>query len=713
MESAQTHPTPMNPAIEKSVAPPVNAAPPIPADLPVARGHLPQTLLLLIGLGMLFGGQIQIMRDPPDALNDGNLIFILIGLAITLIIMGRMAILRLDEANAPATPDFVYAEPFRIKFGWLALAIGLSVFASLRAVQYPQRAFFGEYMLVWFGSMIALVLAVLPKSGQPYAPDKQRITRREWVLIGVLLVLAAIPRITELGTVPYLFDQDESKFAQEAAELWQGRLIENPFAPGIDSHPRIFTTLVALAVGWLGPTIAAARLPAAIAGLLGIPAVYLLGREIYGKRVGLVAALFTVPWVLQVFFSKQGMNQPFDPLFATLAFYFMLRGLRRRALIDFMLSGIFLGHAQMYYLGGRLVPFVMVSYLVYQWLRDRPQPIDRRVLAGQLRNLLLIPLAGFIVTLPMHFHLFYYKQPLSTRADKNIFLAGEFAAKVEQGRDVLLNYLKDQVVLTFNGLYVTQDRSGWIGSGAPLMGPFGAPLLILGVICTLLLLWKRPRWVIALGWAFTVIMVTGVAGTYPPFYERYYPAVAALALLVGAGAAAIGAAAERASGRPNMANRVTVGIGIFLLVGGMLFYYVDFVPAKKYINNEPNHLINDVTKRALVSSDAGRYPVLLIQWNTEVFDSPVFRYLMFGRPFKITDRPVSEFDQIEWTAEATQRPVSFFLGHSRLIELGQLRDMYPDGNLTVVYNPIKPAEIAYYIYDAPTPLNLPPPKPAN
>jgi hypothetical protein len=180
--------------------------------------------------------------------------------------------------------------------------------------------------------------------------------------------------------------------------------------------------------------------------------------------------------------------------------------------------------------------------------------------------------------------------------------------------------------------------------------------------------------------------------------------VTALALLVGAGAAAIGAAAERATGRPKIAHRVTVGIGIFLLVGGMLFYYVDFVPAKKYLNNEPNHLINDLTTRALAASNAGRYPVVMIQWGSEVFDSPVLRYLMFGRPYKITDASAGKLVELDWQPEAYRRPTTYFIGRSRLIELGQIRDLYPGGTLTPVYNPVNTSQIAYYVYDAPTPL---------
>jgi hypothetical protein len=78
---------------------------------------------------------------------------------------------------------------------------------------------------------------------------------------------------------------------------------------------------------------------------------------------------------------------------------------------------------------------------------------------------------------------------------------------------------------------------------------------------------------------------------------------------------------------------------------------------------------------------------------------------MFDRPFKITDAVISDLSKLEWTPEAFNHPVTFFIGHARLVDLGQLRDLYPDGKLTVVYNPTNTSQIAYYQYDAPTPLH--------
>jgi hypothetical protein len=666
--------------------------------------------IIVLGVILLFGGQLLIFRDPPNALHNGGLIPIVIGTILLFWMAGGVRpLIAEDEASAPVIPDAAYSEPFRIRGRWLGVAVALTGWISLRAVQYPQQAHLLEYLVGWFGVMIALVLMVIPKRGQPYAPDRLPLLRWEWGLLAVLALLAGLLRLTDLGTIPYIFDQDEAKFAQEGADLWWGSFKENPFGPGIDSHPRVYTSQIAVAIAFMGHTVAAARVPAAIASLLGILAMYLLGRELFGWRVGLVAALFSIPWVLHVFFAKQGLNQPYDPLFATLAFYFMFRGLRRHALIDYALSGIFLAHAQLYYLGGRLAPFVMVSYLVFQWIRDREKPTEQRVVDSQWKALLLIPLTGFIVMFPHNFHITYYNQPISTRADKNIFLGGQFQFMVEQGRDKLIPYLVDQVTKSFNAFYVTKDNSGWIGEGAPLMGPFGAPLMLLGVIASFLLLWRRPRWCIPIGWAFIVVLVTGVMGTFPPFYERYYPGVTAFALLVGMGAQVIGVAVGNVLGRPRAASLVIIGIGVFLLIAGTFFYYFDFVPAKKYVANEQNFLINRAATAAKEVIDQGRFPVIFARFGTEIFNADVMRYQIYSRGYWVIEDPFEKLKQETIDQRAYQLPVSFLIPKGRLEELPKIEAEYPGGRAIPVYLPEDPTRLVFYVYEANTPLKRPTP----
>jgi len=122
------------------------------------------------------------------------------------------------------------------------------------------------------------------------------------LLLAAVVALGAAPRLAHLGDVPPALHHDEAATAADALELPErpalafahegGGWVEGTYvwaaAPGL---------ALARRVGW--PSIeAAARLPAALAGVASIPLVYLLGRLLGGSALGLAAALClaAAPW---------------------------------------------------------------------------------------------------------------------------------------------------------------------------------------------------------------------------------------------------------------------------------------------------------------------------------------------------------------------------------------------------------------------------------
>ena len=72
----------------------------------------------------------------------------------------------------------------------------------------------------------------------------------------------------------------------------------------------------------------AVRLPSIIAGTLVIPALYLLGRELYDRRTGLVAAAFGAASPLLIWYSQEARMYAFVTLFGLLALWTQLRAIR-------------------------------------------------------------------------------------------------------------------------------------------------------------------------------------------------------------------------------------------------------------------------------------------------------------------------------------------------------------------------------------------------
>ena len=144
--------------------------------------------------------------------------------------------------------------------------------------------------------------------------------RTVWAL-GLALALAVVLRVWKLDAVG--FNSDETVYVGQAAAIAHVPALE-PFFPIFRAHPLLFQAI--LSVGFkVGLAGAFERLVAGLVGLLCVLLVYELGRLMYGRRVGLVAALLMAVMPYHVIVSRQVLLDGPMTLCATLALYLMAR----------------------------------------------------------------------------------------------------------------------------------------------------------------------------------------------------------------------------------------------------------------------------------------------------------------------------------------------------------------------------------------------------
>lgn len=642
-----------------------------------------QALMLTLAIALLYIGQAMIHHDPQDVPTSTAWVFIFVGLAIFFVILQRAAPADASPATAPAT-----AQSVTIRWRWLLVSMGLSAFVAWRSILRPHEAYLFEHLLLWLLSMLALVMAFSPSIGQTANQDTAPLRRWEYGLIPALLVVAVLLRATNLEGNPPVLDQDEANFAAEGAGFIGERFLITPFEPGWHSHPRLYQSMIGLSNVVFGFTKTGARVPSALLGALGVVAAYLLGREMIGWRGGLVAALFMASWYYHVQLSRLALNESGDPLFATLAFYSLLRGLRRGAPTDYVLSGISLGLAQFFYLGGRLAIPVMVAYVFFIWLRER------EVIARQWRLLLLVPLAALIVTWPQNHLLLYFGEPFTTRTEINILAGGQLQEVVEAGEDVG-QYLLNQVRGSFVALFQINDRSLWVAQSTSLLGVFGGPLLLIGTIISLFVIWQRPRWSLALGWAFAVIFIGSTLSISPPQYQRYFPSVSAYAILVAIGALAVAFAISHVLRRPSLENKLVIGLGALLFVGNLWFYYGVYVPDEPFLASRENWTTNAVAQEMVAATDAGRQVLLVSEYATGIENTTVVQYFMMNREYSLyNEAGLDDLDRA--------RPLTAIIAPEQRATLSTIRQHFPGGALRQVHL-AQDGTLGYLVYEWPPP----------
>ena len=119
-----------------------------------------------------------------------------------------------------------------------------------------------------------------------------------------------------------------------------------------------------LLVSWIfgtGFSFLSLKLGTALIGLLTLPYMYLLGREVGGRRVGLLALVLIGIAYWPNVISRVGLRFPLYPMFVAPLMYYLIRGLRRRNRNDFILAGIFLGLGVHGYSPFRIVPLLVIA----------------------------------------------------------------------------------------------------------------------------------------------------------------------------------------------------------------------------------------------------------------------------------------------------------------------------------------------------------------
>jgi putative flippase GtrA len=150
-------------------------------------------------------------------------------------------------------------------------------------------------------------------------------TRGVWLMLGCALALGAALRFSTLGA--------ESLWNDELSS-WKRSLYDNVAQVAAksaysDYHPPGFQIVLFYVMKLLGDSEVALRLPSAIAGVLSIGMIFLLGRRLYSWREGLLAAGLLAVCRTPIYYSQEARSYSLLLLFALITTYVWI-GLMRR-----------------------------------------------------------------------------------------------------------------------------------------------------------------------------------------------------------------------------------------------------------------------------------------------------------------------------------------------------------------------------------------------
>jgi len=164
-----------------------------------------------------------------------------------------------------------------------------------------------------------------------------------WLLV---LLIALVLFLTGLGAYP-LLDPDEGRNAQVALEMVRDGHWLPPTLEGEVRYqkPPLYYWLVASSFLAIGPGEFSARLPSALAALLGVVITLLLGTRLWGREKGLMAALILATSLIYVAYAHIVIFDMLLTLFILASLYFLWKAMEEERRLDWALASFLMALA--------------------------------------------------------------------------------------------------------------------------------------------------------------------------------------------------------------------------------------------------------------------------------------------------------------------------------------------------------------------------------
>jgi len=318
---------------------------------------------------------------------------------------------------------------------------------------------------------------------------KNLFQQRDWrisISRWTLLVLAASAtvlfyRLYQTGVVPPEPFSDHAEKILDVYDITQGETkIFFERNTGREALQMYWTLFVARVFG-TGLSFLSLKLGTALLGLLTLPFIYLLGKEVANRRVGLIAMFFMGIAYWPNVISRVGLRFPLYPLFVAPTLFYLLRGIRRQSRNDFILAGLFLGLGLHGYSPFRIMPIVVLVAVGLYLLHKQSRGTRKQIII----HLLILALFSIIAFLPLGRYALENPEGFSIRAFSRL-------------GDIEGDSLKIFADNLWDGARMFNWNNGdiWVHSvsGRPALGVVSGALFLVGVALLFVRYLRAGHW---------------------------------------------------------------------------------------------------------------------------------------------------------------------------------------------------------------------------
>ena len=384
-----------------------------------------------------------------------------------------------------------------------------------------------------------------------------------------------------------------------------------------------------------------------------------------------------------VHYSRLALNNIVTQFFWTSCFFFLLRGFRSRRPCDWALAGLAAGLSEYFYYGTRLLPFLLLGFVVFVLL------VHWHLAREYLSSFLLLAGSYFAGFGPLLVHFIRNPNLYFGRGASLLIWSPHVPTNFA---DLLNAWMTVWKVFSENLLGISTYGSQDIIFYAPLLFPAEAALLVLGV-ALLVWHWRHPAAFLMLISGFGVLLVGGTLVAYPnsvpPLINHWTPAFPAfyVALAVPVGAW-IAASELDLPSRMHWSLPATLAVGLLVLGWSNLRFYFDSyyadpesLKSESYRSAQRNYEMQTVESRYLASLGRG-YQVFTVGRSAWPYDPVTTQYLVRGQTWMLLTDPAAELPSIK----RDQKGLAFLFLPPNESYRQFTHDVFPGGNNSEVTN---------------------------
>ncbi len=475
------------------------------------------------------------------------------------------------------------------------------------------------------------------------------------VALGGILALATLVRVASLAEIPPFVHGDEAECGLEAIRLLrQG--FDGLFQLGWYGIPNFSFAVSAPFLAAFGESLWSLRLASATLGVACIALLFGLGRELFGTRVGLLAALLLAVSFPHIAYCRLGEHYMQAATQNVAALWAVAAAARRRTRGPLIFAGVVTGLAWLLYPAAHLVvPLAFFALLAEGRLRSRPVLSDATAVAW-------LALGVVLVMAPLTPLFGGSWEWLHSRSEQVLIWNNWSHVAAGYGGDRFSAVL-GQITRTLLVFTSERDHNTQFGAAGGALGSVEALQFFLGLV----VLPRRGRGLgalLILAWILA-LLAASIVTVDAPTYQRLVSLFPAAALVI---AVALDWLLKRFSGDPS--SQFATRIAVAALAAGVALanthrFFGDYAPVfAGNVHTEVARAIAALSPPRAAYLDCPRY--LSASYAT-------VRFLAPGA--QATDLAAGQFPE-------AAGPIAFVLCPGGVHDLGPLEARFPGGSIT-------------------------------